>query len=99
MDRLYAAKTIKEAHLCKVALRALVEADIEGSAFAEQAEEPIPTRSRNRHQSMWPYKANGRRLRARAAACTPVSPGPVEEVCPKTAKQLGRMYVRRSLRQ
>ena len=40
VDRLYAATTIKEAHLCTVALRSLVEADIECSAFAEQAEEP-----------------------------------------------------------
>ena len=29
VDRLYAATTSKEAHLCKVALRSLVEADIE----------------------------------------------------------------------
>ena len=40
VDRLCVAKTSKEAHLCKVALRPIVEADIECSAFVEQAEEP-----------------------------------------------------------
>ena len=34
VDRLYAATTTKEAHLCKVALEALVDADIKGCAFA-----------------------------------------------------------------
>ena len=42
VDRLYAATTTKEARLCKASLEALVGADIEGGAFAEQAEKPIP---------------------------------------------------------
>jgi len=41
VDRLYAATTTKEARLCKASLEALVGADIEGGAFAEQAEKPI----------------------------------------------------------
>jgi hypothetical protein len=32
VDRLYAATTTKEAHLCKAALEALIDADIEGGA-------------------------------------------------------------------
>ena len=44
VDRLYADTTTKEAHLCKVALDALVGADIEACAFAEQAKEPIVKR-------------------------------------------------------
>ena len=50
VDRLYVAKTSKEAHLCKVALRSLVEADIKCSAFAEQAEEPILKRWSRNHK-------------------------------------------------
>ena len=50
VDRLYAATTTKEAHLCKAALEALVDADIEGCAFAEQAEEPILKRWSRNHK-------------------------------------------------
>ena len=72
VDRLYAAKTSKEAHLCKVALRALVEADFEGSAFAEQTEEPILKRWSRKTPSRWPDNSAGRRQEAFRAACAPV---------------------------
>ena len=71
VDRLYAATTIKEAHLCTVALRSLVEADIECSAFAEQAEEPILKRWSRKTPSRWPNNATGRRQEARRAARAP----------------------------
>ena len=61
VDRLYAATTIKEAHLCTVALRSLVEADIECSAFAEQAEEPILKIWSRKAPLRWPKNAAGRR--------------------------------------
>jgi len=68
VDRLYAATTTKEAHLCKVALEALVGADIEGCAFADQAKEPILKRWSKKTPSMWPNNAAGRRQEARRAA-------------------------------
>ena len=71
VDRLYVATTIKEAHLCKVALRSLVEADTECSAFAKQAEEPILKRWTRKTPSRWPDNSAGRRQEARRAARAP----------------------------
>ena len=71
VDRLYAATTTKEAHLCKAALEALVDADIEGCAFAEQAKEPILKRWSKKTPSMWPNNAAGRRQEARRTAGAP----------------------------
>ena len=79
VDRLYAATTTKEAHLCKVALEALVGADIEGCAFAEQAEEPILKRWSKKTPSMWPNNAAGRRQEARRRAARAPGQGASEE--------------------
>ena len=57
--------------LCKVALEALVEADIEGSAFAEQAEEPILKSWSSKTPSKWPDNSAGRRQEARRTARAP----------------------------
>ena len=54
-----------------MALRSIVEADIECSAFAEQAEEPIVKRWSRKTPSRWPNNAAGRRQEARRAARAP----------------------------
>ena len=71
VDRLYAATTTKEARLCKASLEALVGADIEGGAFAEQAEKPILKRWSKQTPSRWPNNAAGRRQEARRTAGAP----------------------------
>ena len=86
VDRLYVAKTSNEAHLRKVARRPIVEADIERSAFAEQAEEPILKRWPKKSPSRWPNNAAGRRQEAQRAAR---APNASEEAT------RARMYVRR----
>ena len=71
VDRPYAATTTKEARLCKASLEALVGADIEGGAFAEQAEKPILKRWSKQTPSRWPNNAAGRRQEARRTAGAP----------------------------
>ena len=71
VDRLYAATTTKEARLCKASLEALVGADIEGGAFAEQAEKPILKRWSKQTPSRWPNNAASRRQEARRTAGAP----------------------------
>ena len=79
VDRVYAATTTKEAHLCKVALEALVGADIEGCAFAEQAKELVPERWSKQTPSRWPNNAAGRRQEARRRAAGAPGQGVSEE--------------------
>ena len=86
-----AAKTAKEAHLCKVALEALVDADIEGCAFAEQAKEPILKRWSKKTPSMRPNNAAGRRQETRRTAGAPgqgVSEEAAEEVREEAAVEV-----------
>ena len=68
-DRLLAAKSEPEARLCKVALEALADAEIQ-RAFTEDVKRTVspPTRSR---VSRWPNNATGRRQEARRAARAP----------------------------
>ena len=90
-DRLLAAKSDPEARLCKVALGALADAEIQ-RAFTEDVKRAVspPTRSR---VSRWPNNATGRRQEARQAARAPAPEQGVpnvheEDVCEEAAVEV-----------
>ena len=88
-DRLLAAKSEPEARLCKVALGALTDAEIQ-RAFTEDVKRAVSPLTRSR-ASRWPNNATGRRQEARRAARAPEQQN---KVC---SMYVRRMYVMRPL--
>ena len=69
-DRLLAAKTEPEARLCKVALGALADTEIQ-RAFTEDVKHAVSPPTTRSRASRWPNNATGRRQEARRAARAP----------------------------